>query len=36
MILRISIHNAYICFPNSIGMFQAGDARRFVLSIEDI
>ena len=34
--VRIDIHNAYICIQNSIGMFQVGFERWFVLSIEAI
>ena len=32
----IDIHNAYICIRNSIGMFQVGVERWFVLPIEAI
>ena len=36
ILLSIDIHNAYICIQNSIGMFQVGVERWFVLSIEAI
>ena len=36
ILLSIYIHNAYICIQNSIGMFQVGVERWFVLSIEAI
>ena len=36
ILLSIDIHNAYICIQNSIGMFQVGVERWFVLSIETI
>ena len=33
ILLSIDIHNAYICIQNSIGMFQVGVERWFVLTI---
>ena len=36
ILLSIDIHNAYICIQNSIGMFQVGVERWFVLSIKAI